>query len=149
MDAASSGEWLKAAKRARQEQRERMKPRDQLWNDSDDNGKETRQTRQQPNYPYHEVVRCKAQRQNLPCHDCYSCRKFYAALDPQDALELLQHSRHRAQFSPSETPQDFWVVDFIDEIEKEREAEQAAAASSKEPEHAKAASSKEAGPTKD
>jgi hypothetical protein len=125
--AAATGEWIQAAKRARQSQRDRSKPREALWDeDDDDTSQPPRQN--EPNYPYQEVVRCKALREQLPCHDCYSCRAFYAALPPEDALLLLQHSRHRAQHSPSETPQDFWVSDFIDEVEKEREEAAALAA---------------------
>ena len=29
--------------------------------------------------------------------------------------DLMQNSRHRARFKPSETPVDFWEMDFIDE----------------------------------
>jgi hypothetical protein len=125
--AAATGEWIQAAKRARQSQRDRSKPREALWDEDDDDASQPPR-QDEPNYPYQEVVRCKALREQLPCHDCYSCRAFYAALPPEDALLLLQHSRHRAQHSPSETPQDFWVSDFIDEVEKEREEAAALAA---------------------
>jgi hypothetical protein len=124
--AATTGEWVKAAKRARQNQRDRTKALyDALWDDDASQDQQPRKPRpdDEPKYAYQEVVRCKALRQELPCHDCYSCRAFYAALPTEDALALLRHSRHRAQHSPSETPQDFWVSDFIDEVEKEREEE--------------------------
>jgi hypothetical protein len=116
------------AKRARQDQRDRTKARhDALWDDESQH-QQLRQPRPDgdPKYAYQEVVRCKALRQELPCHDCYSCRAFYAALPPEDALALLRHSRHRAQHSPSETPRDFWVSDFVDEVETEREEEELA-----------------------
>jgi hypothetical protein len=105
----------------------------------------------QPNYAYKETVRCKADRQGLPCHDCSDCRKFYEALrkgghefseptgyGPYGGPEgkessksnnnnnnnnsYLQNSRHRARFTPPETPVDFWEIDFIDEqIQAEKE----------------------------
>lgn len=77
----------------------------------------------QPNYAYKETVRCKTVRQGLPCHDCNDCRLFYDALrksghefsQSEPPNQYLQHSRHRARFTPPETPVDFWEIDFIDE----------------------------------
>ena len=110
-----------------------------LWDD---------ESSQEPNYAYKETVRCKQVRQGLPCHDCSECRAFYEALrvsghfdnttSSQAALMMpssssaaagangvLQHSRHRARFTPPETPVDFWELDFIDEKrERERLAEE-------------------------
>jgi hypothetical protein len=82
-----------------------------IWDDSQDAN---------PSYKYQEVVRCKAKRQGLPCHDCPDCQAFYACLRrsghefSQDFGEM-EHSRHRARFTPPETPADFWEIDFIDE----------------------------------
>lgn len=102
---------------------------DALWDE---------ESNSQPNYAYKETVRCKTERQGLPCHDCSDCRKFYEALrkgghefsQPMGADcdgssnndPYLQHSRHRARFTPPETPADFWELDFIDEkLQAEKE----------------------------
>lgn len=82
-----------------------------IWDDSQDSN---------PNYKYQEVVRCKSKRQGLPCHDCADCKAFYDCMRrnghffSQD-IGLMEHGRHRAQFAPTETPADFWEVDFLDE----------------------------------
>lgn len=92
-----------------------------LWRDDDD----------EPNYPYQEVVRCKAKRQGLPCHDCPKCRRFYEVVREQEGIDdPIVFSRHRARFIPNETPEDFWVVDFIDERDAQlaKEAEESAVA---------------------
>jgi DNA repair protein endonuclease SAE2/CtIP C-terminus len=75
---------------------------------------------QQPEYKYHEVVRCKDKRNALPCYDCPDCREFYEYLrktghefEKFDAP--IDYSRHRSRFTPPETPDDFWEIDFIDE----------------------------------
>lgn len=73
-----------------------------------------------PNVKYQETVRCKAKRQGLPCHDCPDCKEFYdfmrktGNLSSQDGF-LMEHSRHRAQFTPPETPAGFWEIEFADE----------------------------------
>ena len=82
-----------------------------IWDDSQDLN---------PGYQYQEVVRCKAKRQGLPCHDCPDCRAFYDFLhrsghDFSQDVGLMEYSRHRAQFTPPETPADFWEIDFTDE----------------------------------
>jgi DNA repair protein endonuclease SAE2/CtIP C-terminus len=93
---------------------------DPLWNESQ-NDKE-----QQPSYRYKETVRCQKDRQGLECHDCPQCRKFYAALrktghdvaefnDSSNDAAVQQFGRHKARFANSETPVDFWELDFIDE----------------------------------
>ena len=130
--AAATGHWIQAAKGARKEHRARQQqaPTRSLSHDGGGTASDqpsssssSAQLPPSPDHPYHEVVRGRLQRDHLPRHDCYCCRDFYAALDPTDALALLSHSRHRAQHSPSETPQDFWVVDFVDELEREAELE--------------------------
>jgi DNA repair protein endonuclease SAE2/CtIP C-terminus len=93
---------------------------DPLWNESQ-NDKD-----QQPSYRYKETVRCQKDRQGLECHDCPQCRKFYAALrktghdvaefnDSSNDAAVQQFGRHKARFANSETPVDFWELDFIDE----------------------------------
>jgi len=84
----------------------RQRPQD-LWDDS-----------QHP-YAYQEVVRNKAQRQCLPGHDCPECRKFYeVTADEQDEDPIQTMGRHRARYAPSNTPADFWELDFPDEREQ-------------------------------
>ena len=91
-----------------------------------------------PSFVYHEVVRNRQERQELPCYDCPNCAKFYQALrhaghDEEDIAVLSSSSRrhgdgptsshqqhrgfgrHRARFRPNSTPEDFWELDFIDE----------------------------------
>jgi hypothetical protein len=48
--------------------------------------------------------------------------------DLSQTNEPLQYSRHRASFTPPETPADFWELDFIDE-KRQREKEEAEQAS--------------------
>eukprot|EP00977_Amphora_coffeiformis_P020625 scaffold8374_cov175-Amphora_coffeaeformis.AAC.64 len=82
-----------------------------IWDDSQDLN---------PNYKYQEVVRCKSKRHGLPCHDCADCQEFYECMrrnghEFSQDVGLMEHSRHRARFAPSETPADFWELDFLDE----------------------------------
>lgn len=96
--------------------------KDALW---DDNWHCDDEEEEEPNYAYKETVRCKAKRQGLPCYDCLSCRRFYEALratghdiDQLKPQQQLQFSRHRAKHRPTETPVDFWELDFADERDK-------------------------------
>jgi hypothetical protein len=93
---------------------------DPLWNESQNDAE------QQPSYRYKETVRCQKDRQGLACHDCPQCRKFYAALrktghdvaefnDTSNDTAVQQFGRHKARFVDTETPVDFWELDFIDE----------------------------------
>lgn len=105
--------------------------KDALWDDED--GVVGCENSQKPTFAYQETVRCRAQRQNLPCHDCTECRRFLEILreqghDLSQTNEPLQYSRHRASFTPPETPADFWELDFIDE-KRQREKEEAEQAS--------------------
>lgn len=99
---------------------------------------------EQPTYAYKETVRCKVTREGLPCYDCPSCRRFYQVLQktghdlsysqqqyvlppkkmqqPQvySAIPKNGFGRHRALYPPAETPVDFWELDFIDEIPKNK-----------------------------
>ena len=111
-----NSEWL-TTRSARNPQTTARLPRsDTLWDESQS---------QRPNYPYKETVRCRAMRQGLPCHDCPECRSFYQMLKDTghefSQEPLQQFGRHRARFAPSETPADFWELDFIDELNAERE----------------------------
>jgi hypothetical protein len=93
------------------------KKKDSLWDESQS---------QQPNYPYKETVRCQAIRKGLPCHDCESCRSWYQMLKEtghEFSQDPLENSRHRSRFQPSETPVDFWELDFIDERDAARKKE--------------------------
>jgi DNA repair protein endonuclease SAE2/CtIP C-terminus len=97
-----------------------------------------------PSYAYKEVVRKQCERKTLNCYDCPNCQKFYAALrktghvddiailsrggkrthqtiagesSAEDDIQVgnVSFGRHRARFAQSETPVDFWELDFIDE----------------------------------
>jgi hypothetical protein len=97
-------------------------------------------------FVYKEVVRNQTERQQLDCYDCVQCRKFYNALrrsghdnddtdlaiytkknhhhhhhdhtnDCTTTTKPIEFGRHRARYVPTETPTDFWELDFIDEKE--------------------------------
>jgi DNA repair protein endonuclease SAE2/CtIP C-terminus len=99
---------------------------------------------EEPPYAYKEVVRKQCERQALNCYDCPNCQKFYAALRKaghEEDIAILSRrgettrqtndvdnlvvndirdgnvsfGRHRARFAQTETPVDFWELDFIDE----------------------------------
>jgi hypothetical protein len=80
-----------------------------IWYDSQDLGQ---------GYKYHEVVRGKAKRQCLPGHDCPECKAFYECIHRNGhefSQNPVEHTRHRAQYAPPETPENFWEMDFVDE----------------------------------
>ena len=121
-NADAKGEWLEARSvrtttTTRNAPPTRQQPgRDALWDES-----------QEPGYAYKETVRCKAVREGLPCHDCEQCRKFYQTLKVtghEFSQDPIHFSRHRSRFAPSETPVDFWELDFIDERDAERQRRQ-------------------------
>lgn len=75
----------------------------------------------EPGYAYQETVRCKEFRAGLPCQDCYQCQRFYKVLqDTGHDIVVEDAGRHRNRFAPSETPEDFWELDFIDELKEQR-----------------------------
>ncbi|GAX12360.1 hypothetical protein FisN_1Hh293 [Fistulifera solaris] len=81
----------------------------------------------QPKYAYKETVRCRKDRQALPCHDCDECRYWYLTLKNtghEFSQDPLSFSRHRSRFQPHESPVDFWEMSFVDE-RKARQAEEA------------------------
>ena len=80
-----------------------------------------------PNYAYNETVRCRKDRNGLPCHDCDECRKWYLTLKRtghEFSQDPLAFSRHRSRFQPHESPVDFWEMSFVDE-RKARQADEA------------------------
>ncbi len=80
-----------------------------------------------PKYAYKETVRCRKDRQGLPCHDCDECRYWYLTLKNtghEFSQDPLSFSRHRSRFQPHESPVDFWEMSFVDE-RKARQAEEA------------------------
>jgi hypothetical protein len=76
--------------------------------------------------PYLEVVRKKEERDRLQRFECQECGKFIQAICDQDSQgvydrhALLCNSRHRARFTPPQTPDDFWELSFIDERDAKR-----------------------------
>ncbi|KAL7557406.1 hypothetical protein ACA910_009111 [Epithemia clementina (nom. ined.)] len=102
-----------------------------LWADLGSSTGRVATQKQQPSdgansYKYEEVVRCKAERQGLPCRDCVDCRAFYDVLRRSgdhlvNSQSTVQFSRHRTRFTPPETPEDFWEIDFIDEKRKKQQ----------------------------
>ena len=128
--AAVSCTWQTAARRKSSEKTNNplVRPRssmlrDSLWDES----QEASHLDNEPNYAYKETVRCKAVRQGLQCYDCPECRLFYEVLRktghevPEDVENpTAQFGRHRARFAPSETPVDFWELDFVDEQKKRK-----------------------------
>jgi hypothetical protein len=120
-DLSEQNQWIKARKPLKATAARGADANgDGLWDES-----------QQPNYPYKETVRCKAERQGLRCHDCEQCRKWYFMLQSTGhnlSQDPLQNSRHRSRFATSETPQDFWELDFIDELRDEERKKEARAA---------------------
>ena len=105
-------QWYTATSRAAKKPAEKS----DIWNDSEPQG------------PYHEVVRGKA-RKDLPTHDCPECTAFYNTLivDSQ-SMDIRQYCRHRSRYGPPpETPEDFWELDFADELKERRKADAEAA----------------------
>ena len=76
--------------------------------------------------PYLEVVRKKEERDRLNRYECVECGKFIEAICDQDSQgvydrhALLCNSRHRARFTPPQTPEDFWELSFVDERDAKR-----------------------------
>jgi hypothetical protein len=79
-----------------------------------------------PSFRYQEVVRKKTEREALNTYECEECGKFMDALLQDDAEgvfqrhELMCASRHRARHTPPETPENFWELSFVDELDKKR-----------------------------
>ncbi|XP_038051402.1 DNA endonuclease RBBP8-like [Patiria miniata] len=70
-----------------------------------------------PNYKYSEVVRKHDDRQKLKGFGCKECEAFYGDLsltESQRDKRMKMCSRHRAQFSPPNTPAHYWSVGFPD-----------------------------------
>ena len=69
-----------------------------------------------PDVKYTESVRNKAKRASLPGHLCTECSQYYQALEQQGIVlstvslddMLKKCSRHKAQWSPPQTPEGFW-----------------------------------------
>jgi hypothetical protein len=102
---------------------QQQQQRFQNFNHDDHDDYDNREDDNVPLYRYRETVRCKAARQNLPCrHDCEECSKFYQAVCQGRGEELFSKqrlmgpSRHRARFSPENTPDNFWDLSFRDEV---------------------------------
>ena len=131
-----TGAWVSARRRSAPADMKRNKPGKTdtaLWDDlptsSTNPTKQTNQNATSNQFKYHEVVRCKAVRQGLPCRDCPECRAFYDVLRRTgdhlvNSQSTLQFSRHRTRFTPPETPADFWELEFIDEKRKREQQEQ-------------------------
>ena len=78
----------------------------------------------EPDYPYHEVVRKKADRAKLQpgfCRDCEAFCKVFMSGKGREVFkesDLVECSRHHSKFVTNQpsTPEDFWELSFIDEI---------------------------------
>ena len=63
----------------------------------------------EPQVQYREVVRKKAERENMPAYDCEECAAYYATLEGIIKPEYSGAcSRHRSRCPPVESPDDFW-----------------------------------------
>jgi hypothetical protein len=73
-----------------------------------------------PAFAFQEVVRKKADRQNMPGHACPECKAFWDTVCDDGTVFERKHfedcSRHRAHHSPPSTPEGFWELSFADEI---------------------------------
>jgi hypothetical protein len=87
---------------------------------------------QLPGYKHVAVVRGKQKRSCLPGHACAECDPFWNAVcEGNTVFERKQFqdlSRHRAAFSPENTPPDFWELSFVDERRQREEQERQAVA---------------------
>ena len=72
------------------------------------------------NVRYHEVVRNKDERACMDGYDCPECANFINAVcDPNHfdkAAFMKVCSRHKSRHAPTQTPDNFWEMDFVDEI---------------------------------
>ncbi len=81
-------------------------------------------------YKYKETVRGKEAREKLHAYKCSCCSGLYDAVlagegaKHFDRESLMQLSRHRARFSPDNTPENFWEMSFADSIAKRREEQE-------------------------
>ena len=73
-------------------------------------------------YKYQEVVRGKDKRRAMPGHECEQCKEFYDTVCNAEGGKVFvrnkmicDHSRHRSNHSPEQTPKDFWELSFVDE----------------------------------
>ena len=122
----TSSTWVSKRRRSAPSTTTRSETASGLWADLDHGSRNSAQPKPEATsnngteYKYQEVVRCKSERQGLPCRDCPECRAFYEVLRRSgdnlvNSQNTIQFSRHRARFTPPETPADFWELDFIDE----------------------------------
>ncbi|XP_058208254.1 protein gamma response 1-like [Rhododendron vialii] len=108
-------------------------PRHMNFDSSDDetqdvNGDPGRQKPQMPDgtrgFKYIELVRKKADRENLKGIECRQCKKFFDDVLPDEGgnkqqLRCEHHdgvSRHRYRFAPPLTPEGFWNIGFESEM---------------------------------
>ncbi|XP_072175527.1 uncharacterized protein [Diadema setosum] len=68
-------------------------------------------------YKFKDVVRKRHERQKLKGFDCKECAAYYGNLvlsDEELAERMKTCSRHRGHYSPPNTPQHYWSIDFPD-----------------------------------
>ncbi|XP_071510810.1 uncharacterized protein [Diadema antillarum] len=68
-------------------------------------------------YKFRDVVRKRHERQKLKGFDCKECASYYGNLvlsDEELAERMKTCSRHRGHYSPPNTPQHYWSIDFPD-----------------------------------
>ena len=74
-----------------------------------------------PQQRFREVVRNKDQRRAMPGHSCPQCAAFVTAVCSGtngvfDEKTMLNNcSRHKCNWAPTQTPPDFWDIEFVDE----------------------------------
>ncbi|XP_046548768.1 uncharacterized protein LOC124258729 [Haliotis rubra] len=78
--------------------------------------------KQQADYAYVDVVRKKAERQQLKASSCQECYEYYKSkgCSEEEIQQQIQDcSRHRARYLPPSTPEHFWSIGFPDTQECE------------------------------
>jgi len=121
---AMRGLWGIMAYLMRQKEKEKENEKEKEKEKGKDKEKEKEKDKQKEKekevdkeYKYVSVVRKKSERESLPSYECAQCRSFYEAVGNDGGPNLRKNlvnncSRHRSRHPPSNTPADFWDIDF-------------------------------------